>query len=992
MLNKLNTFIRLLVVGLLIYPMPIAMAIEQTVNEDFSDSTYQTGLTISGGDQASYIYSTEPSQYGTTGNSLAITQGTYTFEFTEDVYEVGFVVGAVNNAWSIKWYYADNTTETENKSAQSTSNNYANMYETIYKSYTDYNAVESNTDKFITKFDVTVSDISLLDTLYWQYDDGLTAGIGDPSNLTTSANLHSGEISIDWDAATGYQYNAERYAIAFSNDNFQSTNYAVATGNVGGANALNTEYTFTKSYLAQVLNVAAGDTVYFKIRADNDTSSKYSNWTSIASYVIQDVAAGVTNLTIENTEYQGLKFTWTNPGTGWSSPTSYKIEYSDGDNTWNYDDEDVYSQNITDASLTTYNLESITAGTYWFSFYACTQNGSWCHGNQGTSPVQITVNATTPTTTTTIPAFLGPPMNVAVTQEYNVGVNVDWDEANTGTLTAETYELYFRTSAENETVVYNITETEYTIPYANIPNGDYTFSVRGYSSDDNAYSGFSTEPTLTAFNEKAQDDADAQAEADRIAREKAEAEERERKEAEERERQRLQKIEDEKNKNFNETGYYELDGERASREQAEYEAEQERIRLEEEEAERQRLQAIEDEKQANFAQTGYMELDTEREARELAEEQARIEEEIKNSINLSTDNSTSDGEPLTKEEEEKLEELVNVIIELQETLDTEEYQIEEEVFEIKEIIIVPTTTTTIPPDPIEEIIEENDILQEESELPEVEVLTEEEVDQVLEEVLPETITKDDYKEIVEKEIEDLTEDEVEVVVAVTEKAIEKVVDLPTEEIQIIEEGDLEDLSEEEVEAYEEKIEEQVAEVVSELDTEEKVQVVKEVAKVSVQNLANADTTTKAIVKAVVNEVTKVETVATLTEEQKQDVGQVLGFTEEEASEDLTIIAEQAATDENTAQALDEFVERSIASSNVEDFTLADVVTEVQIEAFLENPLGELVSVNIDIREMELKSIGADMTSDQKEKAQEVVVPIIIASQIVAQAGALIRRF
>ena len=41
--------------------------------------------------------------------------------------------------------------------------------------------------------------------------------------------------------------------------------------------------------------------------------------------------------------------------------------------------------------------------------------------------------------------------------------------------------------------------------------------------------------------------------------------------------------------------------------------------------------------------------------------------------------------------------------------------------------------------------------------------------------------------------------------------------------------------------------------------------------------------------------------------------------------------------------------------------------------------------------MDLGSIGSDMTSDQKEKAQEVVVPIIIASQIVAQAGALITR-
>ena len=42
--------------------------------------------------------------------------------------------------------------------------------------------------------------------------------------------------------------------------------------------------------------------------------------------------------------------------------------------------------------------------------------------------------------------------------------------------------------------------------------------------------------------------------------------------------------------------------------------------------------------------------------------------------------------------------------------------------------------------------------------------------------------------------------------------------------------------------------------------------------------------------------------------------------------------------------------------------------------------------------MSLESISSGMTTDQKEKAQEVVVPVIIASQIVAQAGALIRRF
>ncbi len=232
--------------------------------------------------------------------------------------------------------------------------------------------------------------------------------------------------------------------------------YGIATGNVGDSTALNTEYTFTKSYLESALSATVGDTIYFKVRADNDTNSQYSNWTSLASYTIQDVASGVTDLTISNTEYQGLNFSWTQPNTGWSAVESYKIEYK-------LSSEETYTGiDIANASATSYTIEDISAGTYDFVVYSCTDSGSYCHGGQAGPVTNYEVLSTTPTTT--IPAFLGPPMNTSVTQEYNVGVKVDWDEANTGTLTAETYELYFRTSAENETVVYNITETEYTIP------------------------------------------------------------------------------------------------------------------------------------------------------------------------------------------------------------------------------------------------------------------------------------------------------------------------------------------------------------------------------------------------------------------------------------------------------------------------------------------------------------------------------------------------
>ena len=104
---------------------------------------------------------------------------------------------------------------------------------------------------------------------------------------------------------------------------------------------------------------------------------------------------------------------------------------------------------------------------------------------------------------------------------------------------------------------------------------------------------------------------------------------------------------------------------------------------------------------------------------------------------------------------------------------------------------------------------------------------------------------------------------------------------------------------------------------------------------------------------------------------------------------MEIIAEQAAKEEVVAEAVEEYVDRAIENKDVEDYTLADVVTEVQVEVFLENPVGALIDVNI--TEMDLGSLGDDMTSDQRQKSKEVVVPVIIASQIVAQAGALMTR-
>ena len=174
-----------------------------------------------------------------------------------------------------------------------------------------------------------------------------------------------------------------------------------------------------------------------------------------------------------------------------------------------------------------------------------------------------------------------------------------------------------------------------------------------------------------------------------------------------------------------------------------------------------------------------------------------------------------------------------------------------------------------------------------------------------------------------------------------------------------------------------------------METEELVVVVVQVAEVGVENLAVADEQTVKVVQAVVAEVVDTETVEELSEEEAQAVGEILGFTEEEAADDVKIIAEAAAKEEAVATAVEEYVERAIENKDIENFTLADVVTEVQVEVFLADPVGAIIDV--DLESIDFATIGQDMTSDQRQKSKEVVVPVIIASQIVAQAGALITR-
>ena len=168
----------------------------------------------------------------------------------------------------------------------------------------------------------------------------------------------------------------------------------------------------------------------------------------------------------------------------------------------------------------------------------------------------------------------------------------------------------------------------------------------------------------------------------------------------------------------------------------------------------------------------------------------------------------------------------------------------------------------------------------------------------------------------------------------------------------------------------------------ELDTEEVVEVLEEVNDIGVQNLEQATEEVQEVVQAVVEEA--IDDIEILTEEQVEVVAEVLQV----QTEDVEIIAEAIQEDEVVAEAVEEYVERAVENADVENYTLADVVTEVQFETFLENPIETFVDV--DFTEISIGNIGDDMTQDQKEKAQEVVVPVIL-TRIATMAAFVFRR-
>jgi hypothetical protein len=121
-----------------------------------------------------------------------------------------------------------------------------------------------------------------------------------------------------------------------------------------------------------------------------------------------------------------------------------------------------------------------------------------------------------------------------------------------------------------------------------------------------------------------------------------------------------------------------------------------------------------------------------------------------------------------------------------------------------------------------------------------------------------------------------------------------------------------------------------------------------------------------------------QTLKALTVEAKAEIAGNLGIAPAEVAQ----IAEQMKSNPALASAFVEFAERAgDAGETPMPFTLADAVTEVQTEAFLADPLGAVLSVDVTELLSNFSELGMDMTDDQREKAQEVIIPVIIVSQI-----------
>lgn len=141
--------------------------------------------------------------------------------------------------------------------------------------------------------------------------------------------------------------------------------------------------------------------------------------------------------------------------------------------------------------------------------------------------------------------------------------------------------------------------------------------------------------------------------------------------------------------------------------------------------------------------------------------------------------------------------------------------------------------------------------------------------------------------------------------------------------------------------------------------------------------------------------TSKDTLTQLSPEQKQAISSTLGV----KAEELVIVAQLAANNPAVAEALETFASKAEENKySVMPYTLADATVEVQAEAIAEafsNPAAAAALVAdmfSDVGEVlsSPSEWGKDMTDDQREKAQEVIIPVVIVSNIVSSVMSLRR--
>ena len=165
----------------------------------------------------------------------------------------------------------------------------------------------------------------------------------------------------------------------------------------------------------------------------------------------------------------------------------------------------------------------------------------------------------------------------------------------------------------------------------------------------------------------------------------------------------------------------------------------------------------------------------------------------------------------------------------------------------------------------------------------------------------------------------------------------------------------------------------------------------------------SNNTTANLTNIIANLTSKDNVIVKLTPEQMSAVGKSLTALKPEAkvelakdlgvkTDEITILAEEAKDNPAVAAAIVTFAEKAEENADAPmPYTIADAITEASAELFLEDPLA--VFNNIDLEELsDPTQWGKDMTDDQREKAQEVIVPVILVSNIISSvASALTRR-